>query len=87
MAFTQTTLFQTAFGNKKVVHGAFDGAGVTTGELVTGLNNVEGVFLQAQGATIVADAPTINETFPLTGSAVTIIFTSGKAGFWTAFGT
>jgi hypothetical protein len=86
MAFSQATLFQTAFGNKKVVHGSYDGSGVTTGELSTGLNNVEGVVLTPNGASIVADAPTVNEAFPLAGSAVTLIFTSGTKGYWTAFG-
>jgi hypothetical protein len=86
MAFSQTTIEQTVFGDKRVIMGSYDGAGVTTGELVTGLSVVEFINLQANGAAVVADAPTINETLPLASGTVTLIFTSGSKGYWQAIG-
>jgi hypothetical protein len=86
MAFTSVVSGQTVFGNLRVTYGTFDGSGVTTGDIDTGLGTVFTMAVNAGGSSVVADSVTINETFPLAGSAITIIFTSGKAGTWIAFG-
>jgi len=86
MAFSQATTNQTVFGNKRIVYGTYNGAAVTTGELATGLAVTEMLVLTGTGASVVADAPTVNETFPNTNSTQTLIFTSGTTGVWMAIG-
>ena len=86
MAFSATKTGETVFGDKRVTFGTWTGGGDTGGNIDTGLHHVDHMQLTAAGAAIVADAPTINETFPIAGSAITIICTSNKDGYWMAFG-
>jgi hypothetical protein len=86
MAFSATKKGESVFGNLRMTHGTYDGGGETGGNINTGLHQCVAMQLTAGGAGIVADAPTINETFPCDGSAVTIITTSDKDGFWMAYG-
>lgn len=86
MAFSATKKGETVFGDKRVTFGTWTGGGTTGGDINTGLHHVESMMLTAAGAAIVADAPTINEMFPCSGSAVTIICTSDTNGYWMAFG-
>jgi hypothetical protein len=87
MAFSSTLSGKTVFGNKRVTWGSYNGAGVTTGDLDTGLSVCENLQLTGAGSSVVADAPTVNETLPVAGSAVTLIFTSGTTGYWYAIGS
>lgn len=87
MAFSQTNIGTTVFGNKRIAYGTFDGDGATTGELTTPLKTVEALIVSAVGSSVVADAPTVNETFPNSNAAQTLIFTSGTDGMWFAIGT
>lgn len=89
MAFTSVkSADATYFGNKRVVYGTYDSTAVTGGDVETDLNRVDGFVPIASGAAVVADAPTVNETFPLVnaGGKVTLICTSGSAGQWIAWG-
>ena len=86
MAFSATKTGESVFGNKRVTYGTWDGGGDTGGNINTGLRIVDFMTLTAAGALIVADAPTINETFPVAGTAVTIIVTSDTDGYWIAYG-
>ena len=85
MAFASTVSGSTVFGDLRVVYGTWT-TDTTTGDINTGLDKVLTMSITAAGTNIVADAPTINETFPCAGSAVTIICTSGKVGYWVAYG-
>lgn len=86
MAFSATKVGETVFGNLRVTYGTWDGGSETGGNINTGLHQVVHMQLTAGGSSIVADAPTINETLPHDGSAITIIVTSDTNGFWMAFG-
>lgn len=86
MAFSSAVVTTTIMGNKKVTWGTYNGAAVTTGNLNTGLSVCETLQLSAGGSSVVTEAPTINSTFPIAGSSVPIIFTSGTTGFWMAIG-
>lgn len=86
MAFSQVTTGTTVFGNKRIAYGTYNGAAVTTGELTTPLSTVESLILTGSGASVVADAPTVNETFPNNVASQTLIFTSGTTGTWFAIG-
>ena len=71
--------------NKAVTWGTFDANSVTSGDIDTGLRQVDFMTLQT-GAAVSADQSAVNETLPTAGSAVAIACTSGIAGFWMAFG-
>lgn len=86
MAFSATKSGETVFGNMRVTYGTWDGGGETGGNINTGLHQCVHMQLTAAGSSIVADAPTIDEDFPVDGSAVTIIVTSDTDGYWMAFG-
>ena len=85
MALVSSITGQTVFGNKKITYGTFT-SDTTTGDITTGLSGVDTMMITAKGSSVVADAPTINETFPLAGGDVTVICTSSTVGFWLAVG-
>lgn len=86
MAFSATKVGETVIGNFRVTYGTWDGGGETGGNINTGLRLCNIMLLTAKGSSIVADAPTVNETLPIAGNAVTIIVTSDTDGYWMAFG-
>jgi hypothetical protein len=89
MAFGTSVTARTVKGNKRFVYGAFTNAGGSTGgDVLTGLSKVESFIIQHTGAAVVANAPVVNETFPLINStgAVTIVTDADKGGIWEAFG-
>jgi hypothetical protein len=86
MAFSASKTGEHVVGDLRMTCGTFTGGGDTGGNINTGLHQVVTMSLTARGSSIVADAPTINETFPCDGSAVTIICTSDKDGYWQAYG-
>ena len=86
MALLSSIKGQTVFGDKRVTYGTFTGNSTTGGDIDTGLHSVHAMAITAKGSSIVADAPTINETFPCSGAAVTIICTNNTDGYWIAFG-
>jgi hypothetical protein len=86
MAITIVKLGENVFGNQRHVWGtATISGGATGGDITTGLHSVHSIQLTAMGSSIVADAPTVNETLPCTGD-VTIIATKDTAMIWDAFG-
>jgi hypothetical protein len=87
MTVTTTVTGKGVFGSKKWRCGTYS-ASDTGGDIATGLKIIEFIDVQAGGASIVADAPTVNETLPLKGTAgaVTIIVTNATTGFWLAIG-
>jgi hypothetical protein len=87
MAFASAITGQTYFGNKKIVFGTYTNAGGDTGgDIVTGLINCEGLFLQPKGAAVIANAAVVNETFPVAGGSITIVNTADEDGTWMAIG-
>jgi len=87
MAFSTTiTLRPIATGNRRMSMGTFSCASTTGGDINTGLRSCEMIVLQQVGSAVVADAPVVNETLPVAGSAVTIVTASSAAGNWIAWG-
>jgi hypothetical protein len=87
MAFVSTIIGRTVFGNKRVVVGTYtNGAADTGGDIDTGLRSCEALLLQPTGAAVVASAPSVNETLPVCGNAVTIVNTADEDGIWIAIG-
>ena len=87
MAFTDTKVGSSIFGNKAVAWGTYASTNSDTGgDIDTGLHKVDAMFFSGSGAAVNADMPAINETLPCTGSAVTIVTTADATGFWFAIG-
>lgn len=86
MAMTSAKTGENVAGALRMTYGTWTAGGDTGGNINTGLHQVVSMSLSAAGSSIVADAPTINETFPCDGSAITIITTSNTSGYWIAFG-
>jgi hypothetical protein len=87
MSFASAVTSKTVFGNKRVNFGTFtNGASDTGGDINTGLRSCEEIFLQHVSSAVVASAPSVNETLPVAGSAVTIVTTAGADGRWMAIG-
>ena len=87
MAFAYTVDEKTIMGNKRVHMGTWtNGGGDTGGDIVTALRRVEFISLQSTGAAVIASAPVVNETIPLSSGTVTIINTAGEDGVWMAVG-
>lgn len=84
MAMTSVKLGESVFGNKRVTWGSWSGTG-TTVEIKTGLAHTEFIGLQMKDSSAVADEPAVNETLPKAGD-ITVVMTSGKSGYWWAFG-
>jgi len=87
MAFSSAVSGQShIMGDLKFTWGTYNASGVTGGNIDTGLTTVVAMQLTGSGSSVVADAPTINETLPIAGSAITIVVTSGTTGYWVAWG-
>jgi hypothetical protein len=87
MAFASAVSEISVFGNKRIVWGTYTNTGGSTGgDIATGLNKVDTIKLQPTGAAVVASAPSVNETLPLSSGDVTIVNTANEVGQWVAFG-
>lgn len=89
MAFASAVTGVNYFGNKKIVWGTYtNGSGDTGGDIATGLSTVDYLDLQSKGSSVIATAPVVNETFPLSNStgAVTVVTADNEDGYWFAFG-
>jgi len=86
MAFSNTIDHRISLGNKLATAGTFDCASVSGGNLNTGLTKCEFIVLQVGGGTVATNAPVVNETLPVAGSAVTIVTDSDATGYWFAIG-
>jgi hypothetical protein len=78
------------FGTKKIAWGTFTNAnGDTGGNIDTGMNRVDFIALTVNdsAAASATSVPTVNETLPIDGSAVTILCLDGQDGYWWAFGS
>ena len=75
-----------ALGNLKGSYGTYTDDGSTGGDISTGLHKVYSMMLTPSGNAVETNAPSINETFPVAGSAVTIVVDSASTGYWIAFG-
>tara|TARA_R100000329_G_C7550427_1_gene194488 strand:+ start:422 stop:694 length:273 start_codon:yes stop_codon:yes gene_type:complete len=89
MAFSYTVEnAQTLEGRTKIVFGTWNSAGVTGGEIVTGLTTVQTFVIAHTGSSTEAAAAVINETLPLSNATgtVTLVTTSGDTGTYIAIG-
>lgn len=88
MSFSSAIIVQTVMGDRRVHWGTFESDGDDGGDIDTGLELCEMLLLIPSGSSDVAKVPTVNETLPVDGSAVTID-NGGSTdidGYWIAFG-
>ena len=88
MAFSSSiTQRATSVGNKRMSYGEYiSSGGGTGGDIDTGLRSCELIALTPFGAAVATNASVVNETFPVAGSAVTIVTDADQAGYWIAWG-
>lgn len=90
MAFSNTIDGRTKQGLIWMTWGTWNGTGVVTGNINTGLRLVFDVDAKATANGSVADQTRVDETgmasAPIDGSAVTIDFKQGAIGTWRAYG-
>ena len=87
MAFSSAIVgHPTVMGNKVVSWGTYTNSSSTGGDIDTGIHSVDFMTLQPTGASVSSNAPVINETFPVAGSAVTIVTDNNEVGIWIAIG-
>ena len=88
MAFAYTIGDQANYGgNGKIISGTYTSDGGSTGgEIKTGLERVQFIFLQPSSTAVVANQPAVNETMPLEKGDVTIVTTANETGTWAAMG-
>ena len=80
MAFSQTISGNSVLGNKRVLWGTYNGAGVTTGVLSLG-SHVPDVIMFSSTSGAPADMQSV-----ISGSTVTLTFAAGQTGTFYAVG-
>ncbi len=75
-----------AYGNKRKSWGTFDASSASGGDIDTGLRSCEKIVLTCKGSAVATNAPAVNESLPVAGSAVTIVCDSSQLGYWEATG-
>lgn len=81
----------TTDGGRRLTYGSFTNGGSDTGgNIDTGLTKVTDMSLQHGATAAIADHPSVNETMteaaPADGTAMTIVTTQAKNGYWAAWG-
>jgi len=87
MSITITRDHYLSGGNFKAVIGTYTDSGAgTADDIDTGLALCYGVFFVEKASGVTDNAPSINETFPCNGHAVTMICDAGQTGYFIAAG-
>ena len=85
MAFAYTKDSENVSGDLRWTSGTFTSTSVETGDIYTGLQQIQGMMLQQKSDAVVASQPAINGLFPM-HDPVTIVTASNAAGYWAAWG-
>ncbi len=86
MAFAFTKTAEYVGGDLRFTSGTFTSSGGGTGgDIYTGLQKVEGMYLIQNSSSVVASQAVINETFPK-ADPITIVSAANVSGYWWAFG-
>ena len=87
MAFSSTITASDNTSSKIVKYGTYTNADSSTGgNIDTGLASCETMLLQPTGSAVIASMPSVYETLPVAGNAVTIVNTANEDGYWIAWG-
>jgi len=87
MADISTFVGSSIVGNEALTWGTYTDAGAGAGgDINTRLHTCNKMVLQPYGSSVATNASVVNETFPLAGSAVTIVCDASQTGLWVAWG-
>jgi len=87
MSITSTFVGRSVLGDKALTYGTYADSGAGTEDNIdTKLHRCEMIILQPYGSSAATDAPAVNETLPVDGSAVTVITKASQSGIWIAIG-
>ena len=87
MTFASAITGRDSTDSQMVRYGTYtSSASGTGGDINTGLTMCNHIQLAPTGSAVVTDAPVVNETLPIAGSAVTIVTTQDEEGYWRAWG-
>ena len=87
MAFSASKTGEDVCGSQRRTYGTYTNAGGTTGgDINTGLHQCTLLILIPGGSSVNTNAPVVNETLPVAGSAVTIVTDANATGYWEAWG-
>lgn len=87
MSITSTFVGRSVLGDKALTYGTYTDSGTGTEDNIdTKLHRCEMIILQPYGSSAATDAPAVNETLPVDGSAVTVITKASQSGIWIAIG-
>jgi len=87
MSITATLVGRSILGDKALTYGTYTDSGTgTEDDIDTKLHRCEMIILQPYGTSAATDAPAVNETLPVAGSAVTVITKASQSGIWIAIG-
>lgn len=87
MSIADTFVGRSVLGDKCLTYGTYTDSGAgTEDDINTKLHRCEMIILQPYGSAAATDAPAVNETLPVDGSAVTVITKASQAGIWIAIG-
>lgn len=87
MSITDTFVGRSVLGDKCLTYGTYTDSGAgTEDDINTKLHRCEMIVLQPYGAAAATDAPAVNETLPVAGSAVTVVTKASQSGMWIAIG-
>jgi hypothetical protein len=78
MAFS-STIKEAVLGHRRMKYGTFTGTAVATGDIDTGLTSVECVHATVNSGVGVS-------AVSVSGGTVTLSFTTGDTGYWSAIG-
>ncbi len=74
-------------GNECMTWGTYlDSGAATEDNINTKLHLCTRIILQPHGSSVSTNAPAVNETLPVAGSAVTVICDASQSGMWYAWG-
>jgi hypothetical protein len=87
MSITVTRDYHLSLGNMRGVIGTYtDSSAGTADDVNTGLHKVYFMSFVEKASGVSDNVPSINETFPCDGSAVTMICDASQTGYWFAIG-
>jgi len=87
MAFSSAITGVSRWGNKIITFGTFTTSSTETGgDIDTGLNICEFIKLDYSGSGAGATVPSVNETLPYNGHAITVVHAASADGYWWAIG-
>ena len=87
MSITSALVGRSVLGDKAMTYGTYTDSGAGTEDNInTKLHLCQMMVFVQYGSAAASDAPAVNETLPVAGSAVAVITKASESGMWIAIG-